>query len=93
MKTVSISELKASLSEYLSVVSKGEEVLITDRGTPVARILKVEGVQGEEERRIRLARQGLLRLRSRTLRKLKPPPGKSPSGVLSALLEERREGR
>ena len=30
MKTASVSELKASLSEYLSKVKAGEEVLVTD---------------------------------------------------------------
>ncbi len=93
MKTVSISELKASLSEYLSAVRKGEKVMITDRGKPVAWILRVEGLRGQDERRARLARQGILRLRKRPLRKVKPPPGKGACGVLSALLDERAEGR
>ena len=93
MKTVSISELKASLSEYLSVVRKGEKVVITERGKPVAWILRVEGVQGRDERRIRLARQGILNLRKHSFGKIKPPPGKGSSGVLSALLDERAEGR
>jgi len=93
MKTVSISQLKASLSEYLDAVRKGEEVVVTDRGSPIARILKVEGVRGQEERRTRLSRLGILSLRRGTLGKRKPPHGKGPAGVLSALLEEREEGR
>ena len=93
MRTVSISELKASLSEHLSVVREGEDVIVTDRGIPVARISRVQGCQGEKERRARLARQGLLSLGTRALRTKHPPPGKGPSGVLSALLEERAEGR
>ncbi len=32
MKTVTVSKLKASLSEYLREVKAGEEVLVTERG-------------------------------------------------------------
>jgi prevent-host-death family protein len=36
-----VSELKAGLSAYLARVKAGEEVVVTDRGTPVARIVPV----------------------------------------------------
>ncbi len=36
---VGIRELKSKLSEYLGRVSDGEELVITDRGTPVARVI------------------------------------------------------
>ena len=39
MKTVNIGELKNQLSSYLQYVKNGEEVVIRDRSTPVARIL------------------------------------------------------
>ena len=39
MKTAAISKLKASLSQYLSMVKSGEEVLITDRGNAIAKIV------------------------------------------------------
>ncbi|MBV8201101.1 MAG: type II toxin-antitoxin system prevent-host-death family antitoxin [Acidobacteria bacterium] len=38
MKAVGIRELKNSLSEYLRQVRGGEEVLVTDRGKPVAEL-------------------------------------------------------
>lgn len=37
MRSAAISRLKASLSEYIDVVKAGEELLVTDRGKPVAR--------------------------------------------------------
>ncbi len=37
MKTTAITDLKARLSEYLNQVKAGTEILITDRGEPVAR--------------------------------------------------------
>jgi prevent-host-death family protein len=38
MNTVSVAEAKAHLSELLNQVEAGEEVVITRRGQPVARI-------------------------------------------------------
>ena len=38
---VGIRELKQHLSRYLARVREGEEIVITDRGTPVARIAPV----------------------------------------------------
>jgi prevent-host-death family protein len=61
MKTVSVSRLKASLSEYLDHVSTGEEVLVTDRGRPVARIVPARGTRdGQFDDLVRrgLARRG-----------------------------------
>ena len=39
MRTVNIGELKNQLSSYLHLVRQGEEVVVRDRNTPVARIL------------------------------------------------------
>ncbi len=89
MKAVSVSELKASLDEHLRAAQGGEEIVVTDRGEPVARLVGVRGTSPRDERRARLARQGVLRLRKAPLRGLTPPPGETPSGVLAALLEER----
>jgi len=36
---VGVKELKAHLSEFLSRVEAGEDVVVTDRGCPVARIV------------------------------------------------------
>ena len=38
MKTATVSKLKASLSEYLRQVKAGEEVLVTERGRPIAKL-------------------------------------------------------
>ncbi len=39
---VGIRELKAKLSEYLGRAAGGEEVVVTDRGTPIVRLLPYE---------------------------------------------------
>ena len=37
--TVGIRELKARLSEYVSRAANGEQIVVTDRGRPVARLV------------------------------------------------------
>ena len=93
MKIISVSTLKASLSEYLDLVRGGEDVLITSRGKAVARLSRVEDLEAHDARIARLARKGLVRPRKGPIGRVKPPAGKGASGVLAALLEERRKGR
>jgi prevent-host-death family protein len=97
MKTAAVSELKARLSEFLLCVKAGEEVVVTDRGRPVARITPMGA--NREEASVRLAaleKAGLARIGS----------GKIPDGfwekervpdnegnALHALLREREKGR
>jgi prevent-host-death family protein len=42
MKQVKVSELKAKLSAYLTEVRNGETVVVCDRNTPIARIVRVD---------------------------------------------------
>jgi antitoxin (DNA-binding transcriptional repressor) of toxin-antitoxin stability system len=96
VKKAKISELKDQLSRYLALVRKGEVVQVLDREVPVAQIVPIDRVGGAAAGRDALAdleRKGLIRRGSgRIPRALlaKDPPGRS-SGVLAALLEERRE--
>jgi prevent-host-death family protein len=43
---VGIRELKAHLSEYVARAAGGEEVVVTDRSRPVARLVPFAGVTG-----------------------------------------------
>jgi prevent-host-death family protein len=54
---VGIRELKAHLSEYIARARKGEDVIITDRGNPVAR-LEPLGIEHLPERMQELIRSG-----------------------------------
>ena len=98
MKRVPISKLKAKLSEYLEAVRAGEEIIVTDRGRPVARIAPVSGPEERESRLRMLVRTGQARppdveggIDLELIAALRPRvPG---AGVVDALLEERREGR
>ncbi len=94
-KTAAVAELKAQLSRYLSRVKAGEEILVTERGAPVARLVPV-GSRGPDRERLRdLERQGLMRLGSGRLPKdfWKLPRGRDPqASVRTAVREEREAG-
>ncbi|HMN95248.1 MAG TPA: type II toxin-antitoxin system prevent-host-death family antitoxin [Phycisphaerales bacterium] len=90
--TTSISDLKARLSAYLDLVRHGEEVLVTDRGRPIARLAPVTGDSAAEGRRESLLRSGRMMAPRGPLPSdfLQRPRPADPSGdSLAALLEER----
>jgi prevent-host-death family protein len=96
MRRASVSELKTSLSEFLVGVKNGEEVLVTERGRPIARLVPAFGAETRGDRKKRLIRAGILRAGSTRLSPdlLKPSPIVDPEGkTLRGLLEERRSGR
>ncbi len=92
MKRAGVSKLKTYLSEYLNQVKAGNEVLITDRGKPVARLLPVLRTKTTKDSLITMEKQGLIKLGAGKLPKVfwSMPRPKDPKGlVLKALLEER----
>jgi prevent-host-death family protein len=95
MTTVSVSHLKSRLSQYLAMVKEGGEVLVTERGRPIARLVPERPSRWDDERIAELRRKGVLRGNPRPLGKefFELPRGEDPEGaVLKALLEEREEG-
>ncbi len=96
MTSVSISELKARLSAFIDIVREGDEVLVTDRGRPVARLTPVRDDEQVEGRREMLLRSGKLRAPAAKLgasfwRRSRPADKKGAS--LAALLDERADSR
>ena len=91
-RAASVVELKARLSEYLRLVKAGHEVVVTERGVPVARVVPLDTAERQSTRRTRLARTGVVRVgRGRLPKLLQQPPTGSREGdeVLAALLAER----
>ena len=89
-----MANLKARLSEYLRLVKAGREIVVTERGVPVARLLPLDEVERKSSRRLRLARDGALRPgRGRLPKVLQTGPKGDRVGtsVLAALLAERGE--
>ncbi len=94
-RTVSIARFKARLSEYLSAVRAGEEVIVTDRGQPVAKLAPLDTAQAKESRLAELIRAGLVRESGGALGEdfLREPRPSDPEGrSLEAVIEERAEG-
>lgn len=80
-----IRELRADLSRWVRRVRAGEEVVVTDRGTAVAKLVPFEG-----ERTIdRLIRAGLVTPAPSGARRTTPSPVEG-GGPLSDLVSEGR---
>ena len=76
MKTVGSRELKNRLGRYLGLVGKGETIIVTDRGKPVARLVppepEPETTYSVEDLLKRLEAEGHLRRGSGKFRPFKP---------------------
>lgn len=85
MTEVGIRELRDHLSRYLDRVQEGEEVVVTDRGRAIARVLPMNG-----ERTIdRLIAQGLVTPAAQGKRG-RPRPLKTAGPVSDLVAEQRR---
>jgi prevent-host-death family protein len=94
--TTTVSKLKASLSEYLRRVKAGEEVLVSERGRPIAKLVPVTSEDALPDHLSEMVRQGLARTGSRRLTHAfwRLPRPRDPKGrVRRALLDARAESR
>ena len=92
MQSASISTLKARLSEYLRIVRSGEEVIITDRGAPIARLTPLESGVRQDAHVQELIEAGLVRPAERPLPAdfWDHPRPEDPTGLsLESLLRDR----
>ena len=85
---VAVSDLRAHLSEWLKRAREGEELVVTDRGVPVARLLGITATAALE----RLAAEGVIGRPERAQRTIasgrsRPRPRK---GVSARVSEQRR---
>jgi prevent-host-death family protein len=95
VQTATVSKLKASLSHYLRLVKAGEEVLVSECGRPIAKLVPVTGAEALPPHLAEMARQGLVRVGSGRLPKnfWGLPRPRDPKGrLLSTVLEERERG-
>ena len=94
MRTTTVSQLKMSLSACLRQVKAGEELVITERGRPIARLLPVSSSTPLPEHLKALEEKGLLKRGERSLPSDfwdMPRPRDPQSAVLSTVLHEREE--
>jgi prevent-host-death family protein len=92
MTYVAIRRLKAHLSRYIDAVRRGDEVVITKRGRPVARLVGEPAERtGLREELAPLAAEGLISLPERPLqRKRQPLAAVTGKPVSEIVLEDRR---
>jgi prevent-host-death family protein len=83
---VGVRELRADLSRWIKRVQAGEDVLVTDRGKPVARLVPANGRSKLEE----LIAAGLARQPRRKTRRPLPPLIKASGSVSELLGDDRR---
>lgn len=89
---VGIRQLRDHLSRYVDEVQKGQEIVITDHGKAVARIVPIEDGRRKLDR---LIAEGLVTPAKRSgkpRRKPRPAPGGGVS-LSEIVIQERREAR
>jgi prevent-host-death family protein len=88
MRKVGSREFKNRMGRYLAAVRKGQSLVITDRGEPVAKVVPPDQAKVEQpsltDRLKQLEAQGLIRLAKRPLGKFRaiPSRGKSASQMI-----------
>jgi len=84
---VAVSTLRAQLSSWIERARSGEEIVVTDRGTPVARLLPIDTAPLLEQ----LVQRGVL---SRPVRADRPPADRASRvcarGPVADLVSEQR---
>jgi prevent-host-death family protein len=92
-KTAAVADLKAHLSSYLRRVKAGEEILVTERNVPVARLAPVGPTETLEDGMRDLQRQGLIRLGTGKLPTdfWKLPRGRDLKATVRRAVSEERE--
>lgn len=83
---VGVRDLKNNLSRYLDRVQAGEEVIVTERGRPIARLAALDHSM---DRLAELISTGVVRPAKRNTRRL-PENRISPKGSVSDLVADQR---
>ena len=83
---VGIRELRAHLSRYLDQVREGDEIVVTDRGKPIARISPTNGRSRIDE----LIAAGVLTPPVNRGPRTVPKPTKIKGGISDLVDEQRR---
>lgn len=80
---IGIRELRDGLSRHLAAVHDGREIVVTDHGTPVARIIPY----GTESAIERLVREGIATLPTTPRRRTYPEPVDTRGAVTDLIAE------
>lgn len=86
MISVKIAEFRNQLSKYLKKVRQGDEVVITDRDTPIGRLVPYEEDEADEPFEMVPPPDGFEGLNRITF-----APTKIPGDIVDLLLEDRKK--
>ncbi len=86
MVEAGVRELRNNLSAFLDRVRGGEEVVVTDRGTPVARLVPM----GRESAWDELVRDGAIQVATSTGSRSRPKRAKADGTVSDLVADQRR---
>jgi antitoxin (DNA-binding transcriptional repressor) of toxin-antitoxin stability system len=89
MKAINVTELKANLSKYLRLASRGTRIVVKDRDEPIAQLGPLPA--GLEAWHARLAQSGRLRPGTQDWSRLKISPPGRPIDVQAALRDVRED--
>ena len=89
MKAITVSELKAHLSRYLRMASRGSRIVVKDRDEPIAQLGPLDS--SPVHWRDRLAGTGRLRLGSQDWERLAISPLDRPVDIQQALADVRED--
>jgi prevent-host-death family protein len=87
---VGIRQLRDHLSRYVDEVQKGQEIVITDHGKAVARIVPIEDGRRKLDQ---LIAEGLVTPAKRPRSKPNPLPNDGGVSLSEIVIEQRREAR
>jgi prevent-host-death family protein len=92
MITAGIKELKNQLSRYIALVKKGDDVLITERGRVIARVIHENSYRNSLRQALQaLVLKGQVTMPTREIERDIPEPVKLPGKAVSEIvLEDRR---
>ncbi len=95
MSAVGIKELKNRLTHYLRRTKQGEDIVVTERGKPIAIIQRIGAIKptGREVRLAQLAAQGVVILPSRKPSISIRPVRHTGPPLSHTILEEREHDR
>ncbi len=95
MHSVNIAHLKNHFSRYLKRVRRGEEILICDRDTPIAKLVPLPLAGEFDQQLLALAAAGLVRLPEKRLDlnsfRAMPGPHISMKQLVAAVIADREE--
>ncbi len=90
--SVGVREAKVNLSKLIKDIQCGKEIIITDRGNPVACLTPIkEETLSIKQRIIKLEKAGLIEPEKKKIKNL-PPPLPLPDEKAQLILREDRDG-